>query len=50
MHTLNDYVQLMVMPPSFLKGKIARLSLFSQYNPHGVFIALEDISYLMVEK
>jgi hypothetical protein len=24
------------------------MSLFSQYNPHGVFIALEDLGYLMM--
>jgi hypothetical protein len=37
-----------VVQPSFLKGEIEGLSLFSQYNPHGIFIALEDVGYLMM--
>ena len=46
---LVDYaIQLAVMQPSLGKGEIANLSLFSQYNPHGVFIALEDLGYLLM--
>jgi hypothetical protein len=42
-----DYVvQLTVLQPSLMKGETAALSLISQYNPHGVFIALEDVGYL----
>ena len=44
----NYFIQLTVMQPSFLKGETEGLALFSQYNPHGVFIALEDIGYLMM--
>ena len=44
----NYFIQLAVVQPSLLKGEVERLSLLSQYNPHGVFIALEDIGYLMV--
>lgn len=44
----NYFIQLAVVQPSLLKGEVEGLSLFSQYNPHGVFIALEDIGYLMV--
>ena len=44
----NYYIQLTVMQPSFLNGETEGLSLFSQYNPHGVFIALEDLGYLMM--
>lgn len=44
-----DYaIQLTVMQPSLLKGEVAGLSLFSQYNPHGIFIVLEDIGYLLM--
>lgn len=44
-----DYlIQLTVMQPSLLKGEVAGLSLFSQYNPHGIFIALEDLGYLLM--
>jgi CDP-diglyceride synthetase len=45
---VTDYaIQLAVMQPRPEKGEIGDLSLFSQYNPHGVFIALEDLGYLL---
>ncbi len=44
-----DYaLQLTVMQPSLLKGEAAGLGLLSQYNPHGVFIALENVGYLLL--
>ena len=44
-----DYlIQLTVMLPSLVKGETAGLSLFSQYNPHGIFIALENLGYLLM--
>ncbi len=46
---LIDYViQLAVLQPSLLRGETAGLSVISQYNPHGVFIALEDLGYLVL--
>ena len=46
---LVDYViQLAVLQPSLLRGETAGLSVISQYNPHGVFIALEDLGYLLL--
>jgi hypothetical protein len=47
-HTINYFIQLAVVQPSLLKGELEGLSLFSQYNPHGIFIALEDVGYLMM--
>jgi hypothetical protein len=45
----TDYfIQLAVMQPSLIKGETEGLSLFSQYNPHGIFIALEDLGYSMM--
>jgi len=45
----TDYfIQLAVVQPSLLKGEVDSLSLFSQYNPHGIFIGLEDVGYLMM--
>ena len=42
-----DYgLQLTVVQPSLLRGETEGLSLFSQYNPHGIFIALENVGYL----
>ena len=46
---VTDYaIQLMVVQPSLLKGQTEGLALWSQYNPHGVFIALENVGYLLM--
>jgi hypothetical protein len=34
--------------PSLLKGEVEGVSLFSQHNPHGIFIAVEDVGYLVM--
>jgi hypothetical protein len=47
-HAINYFIQLAVVQPSLLKGEVEGLALFSQYNPHGIFIALEDVGYLMM--
>jgi hypothetical protein len=44
----NYFVQLTVVAPSLLSGESQSLSLFTQYNPHGFFIALEVLAYLMM--
>jgi phosphatidylserine synthase len=36
------------MEPGLIKGETDGLALFSQYNPHGIFIAFEDLGYLMM--
>jgi len=46
--TMDYFIQLAVIQPSLLKGETEGLALFSQYNPHGIFIALEDLGYLMM--
>jgi hypothetical protein len=38
-------LQLFVAQPSFLAGETAGLELLSQYNPHGLFIGLENLGY-----
>ncbi len=46
---ITDYfTQFTVVIPSLLSGETSGLSLFTQYNPHGIFIALEGIGYLMM--
>lgn len=46
---LVDYaIQLTVLQPSLLREETAGLSAWSQYNPHGVFIALENLGYLLL--
>jgi len=44
-----DYgVQLTVVQPALLRGETDGLSVWSQYNPHGIFIALEDVGYATI--
>lgn len=46
---LVDYfIQLTVVVPSLQAGETAGLSLFTQYNPHGIFITFEALGYLLL--
>ena len=45
---VNYFVQFTVVVPSLQSGETQDLSLFTQYNPHGFFIALEVLAYLMM--
>jgi hypothetical protein len=46
---IGDYfLQLAVIQPSLLAGETDGISLLTQYNPHGVFIALEELGYLLM--
>lgn len=45
---VDYYVQVAVLQPSLLRGEMEGVALFTQYNPHGVFIALEDLGYLLM--
>jgi hypothetical protein len=46
---VGDYfLQLAVVQPSLLAGETDGISLLTQYNPHGVFIALEELGYLLM--
>jgi hypothetical protein len=46
---LVDYfLQLTVVLPSLQAGETDGLSLFTQYDPHGLFIALESLGYAML--
>ncbi len=43
---VSDYgLQLFVVQPSLVAGEADGLSLLSQYNPHGLFIGLENLGY-----
>jgi len=44
--SLDYFIQFEVFQPSLLKGESDGLAFFSQYNPHGAFIAMEDLGYL----
>ena len=46
---LVDYwVQVTVMPLSLAKGQLDGWSMLTQYNPNGVFLALEELGYLLM--
>lgn len=45
---IDYYIHLATVQPSLLKGEMEGLALISQYNPHGIFIALEELGYLMM--
>ena len=44
----NYFLQLSVIQPSLLNNESDGISLFSQYNPHGIFIALEELGYFFI--
>ena len=46
--TIDYFIQFTMVIPSILSGETASLSLFTQYNPHGIFIALEGLGYFMM--
>jgi hypothetical protein len=45
---IDYFIQFTIVIPSILTGETAGLSLFTQYNPHGFFIALETLGYSMM--
>lgn len=45
---INYFLQFTVVIPSLQSGQTAGLSLFTQYNPHGIFIVLEALGYLIL--
>ena len=42
------YIQVTVMQPSIEKGQLDGWAMLSMYNPNGVFIALEELGYLLM--
>ena len=44
----NYFVQVSVIQPSLLNGETEGIAILSQYNPHGIFIALEEIGYFIM--
>jgi len=46
--TLDYFLQIEVLQPSLLRSETDGMALLSQYNPHGLFIAMEDLGYLMM--
>jgi len=42
------YIQAAVVPVSLMHGETEGITLLTQYNPHGLFIALEELGYLLM--
>jgi hypothetical protein len=46
---MADYfIQFSVIPVSLMKGETEGIALLTQYNPHGIFIAMEELGYLLM--
>ncbi len=45
---LDYFIQLRTVQPALLRGEADGLAIISQYNPHGVFIALEELGFLVM--
>jgi 4-amino-4-deoxy-L-arabinose transferase-like glycosyltransferase len=45
---ITYYIQVTVMQPSLEKGQLDGWAMLTMYNPSGVFIALEELGYLLM--
>ncbi|HUX56772.1 MAG TPA: hypothetical protein VMV77_07355 [Bacteroidales bacterium] len=45
---IDYFIQISVIQPGLVNGEIDGIAILTQYNPHGIFIALEEIGYLMM--
>jgi len=45
---IDYFIQISVIQPSLVNEETDGIAILTQYNPHGIFIALEDIGYLMM--
>jgi hypothetical protein len=45
---VDYFLQVSVIQPSLLKGETDGISILSQFNPHGIFIVLEEIGFLFM--
>ena len=46
---LSDYlIQFSVVPASLMNQETDGIALLNQYNPHGIFIVLEELGYLLM--
>ena len=45
---IDYFIQFTVMPLSLEKGQLEGWALFTQYNPNGIFLALEELGFLLM--
>lgn len=46
--SVDYFIQLSFIQPSLLAGETEGIALFSQFNPHGIFIILEEIGFIFM--
>lgn len=46
--SVDYYIQVSVIPPSLLAGETEGIALLTQFNPHGIFIALEEMGFMLI--
>jgi hypothetical protein len=44
----NYFIQVSVVQPSLVNGETEGIALITQFNPHGIFIALEEAGFLLM--
>ena len=47
---LDYFIQVLVVQPSLTQHEHDGIAILTQYNPHGLFLALEDLGYLLLAK
>jgi hypothetical protein len=45
---LDYFTQLAIIQPSLVLGEFDGIALWSQFNPHGIFIALEELGFFLM--
>lgn len=45
---VDYFLQLSVIQPSLLRGEIDGISILTQFNPHGIFIAMEELAFILM--
>jgi hypothetical protein len=45
---IDYFLQISIVQPSLLQGEVDGIALWSQFNSHGIFIALEELGYLIM--
>lgn len=46
--SVNYFIQVSVIQPSILAGETEGIALLTQFNPHGIFIVLEEIGFFLM--
>jgi hypothetical protein len=44
----NYFIQIFVVPISIINGETQGIAILTQYNPHGIFLVLENLGYLVM--